>query len=102
MFAVIKTGGKQYLVQKGDTIRVEKLLGEEGSKVAFDAVLMKASPDGKTVDVGTPNVKSTVEGTVVKQGRAKKVDVVKYKSKTRYKKQYGHRQHFTEVKITTV
>lgn len=102
MLAVIKTGGKQYIVQKGDTIRVERLLGDEGSDVVFDAVLLRADVNGSSFDLGTPLVSKQVKGTVVKQGRSKKVSVVKYKAKVRYNKTHGHRQHFTEVKITEV
>ncbi len=102
MLAVIKTGGKQYVVSKGDKIRVEKLLGKEGSTVTFDAVLLKADPKGAKVEVGAPTITGAVEGKILKQARARKVEVVKYKPKTRYKKVQGHRQHFTEVEITKI
>lgn len=102
MLAIIKTGGKQYIVQKGDTIRVEKLVGEEGAKITFDAVLFKGDEKGSKVEVGAPTLSATVEGKVLRQGRSRKVRVVKYKPKTRYNKTQGHRQHFTEVEITKV
>ena len=100
-FAVIKTGGKQYLVQPGQKLKVEKLYAQEGGKIVFDEVLL-ASDDKKT-EVGTPYVKDAkVEARVLKQGRAKKVIVFKYHSKTRYRKKKGHRQHFTEVEIIKI
>ena len=102
MYAVIKTGGKQYIVSKGDRVRFERLKGEEGDKVAFDAVLLKSDEKGSKLEVGTPTVTGAVEGKIVKQARARKVEVVKYKPKTRYKKVHGHRQYFTEVEITKI
>ena len=99
-FAIIKTGGKQYKVAEGDKLKVEKLSGEAGSKVSFDEVLLVA--DGE-VEVGSPRVTGArVEGTILQQGRAKKVRVVKYKAKTRYRTVHGHRQPFTEVKIEKI
>ncbi len=102
MLAIIKTGGKQYLVKKGDTIKVEKILGAEGETVSFDAVLFKGDEKGGSVEVGSPTLQAAVEGKVVQQGRSRKVAVVKYKPKTRYKITQGHRQHFTMVEITKV
>ena len=102
MLAVIKTGGKQYVVAKGDKIRVERLEGDEGSKVTFDAVLLKSDEKGSKLEVGVPTVTGAVEGKILKQSRSRKVEVVKYKPKTRYKKVHGHRQHFTEVEITKI
>ncbi len=97
--AVIKTGGKQYLVKAGDKLKVEKLKAESGDQVEFEA-LLKASADGKTVELGTPALKSTkVTAKVLSQGRAKKVRVVHYKNKTRQHKVYGHRQPYTQVEI---
>ncbi len=97
--AVIKTGGKQYLVKAGDKLRVEKLKAEVGDQVEFE-VLMQASDDGKTVKVGTPVLEGAkVSAQVLAQGRAKKVRVVHYKSKTRQHKVYGHRQPYTQVEI---
>jgi large subunit ribosomal protein L21 len=99
MLAVIKTGGKQYLVKKGDKVKVEKLEGEEGSKIAFGEVLFLG--DEKEIKVGTPFIKGAkVEGKILKQGKAKKVWGMKFKAKKRYKVKFGHRQMFTEVEIT--
>jgi large subunit ribosomal protein L21 len=98
MLAVIKTGGKQYLVKKSDKIKVEKLEGEEGSKIAFPEVLFLG--DEKEVSVGTPFIKGAkVEARILKQGKAKKVWGIKHKAKKRYKVKFGHRQMFTEVEI---
>lgn len=100
MFAIIKTGGKQYKVASGDKIKVEKLEGKEGAKVTFSEVLLIADENGKDFKPGTPLIKGAkIEGKIVKQGRAKKVIVFKYKAKKRYQKKQGHRQEFTEVEI---
>ena len=99
--AVIKTGGKQYKVKKGQSIKIEKLNADEGAKVKFDT-LLTASTDGKEVNVGKPSLGEKVEGKVVEHGRDKKVTVVKYKNKTRYKRTLGHRQPFTKVEITGI
>ncbi len=101
MFAVIKTGGKQYLVKEGDILTVEKLDVEAGKPVEFD-VLFMAEEDGSKIDIGTPMLKSKAKGEIVVHGRAKKISVVKYKPKIRYKKRVGHRQPFTKVKITKI
>ncbi len=98
--AVIKTGGKQYLVSPGQTIRVEKQLGQTGDTVSFDQVLLAGEDTQATI--GTPTVTQTVTGTIAKQGRLRKVDVVKYKNKTRYKRTLGHRQYFTDVTIDKI
>ena len=101
MIAVIKTGGKQYLVKKGDKVKIEKLEGEVGSKVIFSEILFLG--DEKSVKVGTPFVKDAkVEGKILKQGKGKKVTGVKHKPKKRYKKTFGHRQWVTEVEIVKV
>lgn len=100
-FAVINTGGKQYLTRKGESVKIEKIEGKTGDAVTFDSVF--ATGDEKGMKAGTPIVSGViVKGTIVKQGRAKKVMSVKYKNKTRYKRTLGHRQAYTEVKITTV
>ncbi len=99
MFAVIKTGGKQYLVKEGDVLTVEKLDTEVGKPVSFD-VLLTAEEDGSKVDVGTPMLSAKVSGEIVAHGMGKKVDVVKYKAKSKYRRRVGHRQPFTKVKIT--
>lgn len=98
MNAIIKTGGKQYLVSEGSVIFVEKLVGSEGDKVAFDEVLML---DGK---VGNPYVdKAKVEGVILKQGKSKKIRVFKYKSKDRSnRKTQGHRQPYTKIEIKKI
>ncbi len=102
MFAVIKTGGKQYVVQAGQSLRVEKLEHEEGAKkMVFPEVLLIV--DGETVTVGKPFIKgATVEAELIRDAKAKKVIVGKYHAKTRYKRTRGHRQHFTEVKISKI
>jgi len=103
MIAVIKTGGKQYKVSPSDKIKIEKIEGEEGSKVTFDNVLLVSSKDAKEVAVGEPLVKgSKVEAKILKQGRHSKVTVVKHKAKKRYNKNGSHRQPFTEVEIEKI
>ena len=97
--AVIKTGGKQYKVAKGDKIKVEKLDSKEEKVVNLETFLIA---DNDKVEIGTPRTKTKVEAKILSQGRAKKIRVVKYKSKIRYHKVYGHRQHFTELEITKV
>ena len=99
MFAVIKTGGKQYLVQEGDVLKVEKLAGNAGDKVQFEALL---SFEGDKLQIGTPVLKEMVSAEVVEHGRADKIDVVKYKAKSRYTRRVGHRQPFTKIKITKI
>lgn len=97
-FAVIKTGGKQYLVSAEQKLKVEKLDAQEGEKFIFDQVLLVS--DGDKIEIGKPFVKGAeVEAEVSKQGRARKVIVFKYHAKTRYRKKKGHRQPYTEVKI---
>jgi large subunit ribosomal protein L21 len=101
MFAIIETGGKQYLVNQGDKIRIEKLPNQAGESVKFDKVLLVF--DGKDLKVGKPYVAGmTVEGKILKQGKAKKIHVLKYKAKSKYRRKIGHRQQFTEVEITKI
>jgi large subunit ribosomal protein L21 len=101
MLAIIKSGGKQYKVEVGMKLRVEKLEGEVDSKVLFEEVLLVG--DEKDVKVGDPFVKGAkVEAKIVKQDKAKKVVGVKHKAKKRYKMKFGHRQPFTEVEITKI
>jgi len=98
MLAIIKTGGKQYKVEEGDKIKVEKLEGKEGDKITFFEVLFLG--DEKKVEIGAPLLKSAkVEAKILKQGRNKKVWGIKHKAKKRYKVKFGHRQNFTEVEI---
>lgn len=99
--AVIKTGGKQYKVKSGQVIKIEKLDKKEGDKVKFET-LMIASDDGKELNLGKPFLGQKVEGKIIEQGKNKKVKVVKYKRKTRYKRVIGHRQPFTKVEITSI
>lgn len=100
MYAIIETGGKQYKVEKGDVIRVEKLAVEVGEKVTFDALL---TCSGKTVKVGTPIVKGAkIQAEVKAHGKGDKVLVFKYKAKKTYRKMQGHRQPYTELEILSV
>lgn len=99
--AVIKTGGKQYLVSVGDEIKIEKLEAKEGQEVVFDEVLLLEK--ARKVAIGTPLVKGAkVIAKVLKQDKAKKITILKYKPKTRYKVKKGHRQPFTKVKILKI
>ncbi|MCI5885115.1 MAG: 50S ribosomal protein L21 [Clostridiales bacterium] len=100
MYAVIETGGKQYRVKEGDVIVVEKLGAEAGEKVEFDKVLVMG--EGADIQVGTPYVGSKVYGTVVENGKGKKVVIFKYKAKKDYRKKQGHRQPYTMVEITGI
>ena len=100
MFAVIQTGGKQYRVAEGDRLRVEKLVGDVGAKVTFDKVLLVG---GDSVKVGTPLVAGAkVSAEIVAQARDKKVIVFKFRRRKNYRRKQGHRQPFTELKITGV
>lgn len=99
--AVIKTGGKQYVVEPGSKIKIEKIKGKENDSVKFDQVLLVS--EEKEVKIGEPVVKgAVVEGKILEQTRDKKISVVKYKPKTRYKRNVGHRQHYTRVEITKI
>ena len=102
MFAVIQTGGKQYLAKVGETLTIEKIEGKKGDSVTFDKVLLIAEEDGSSVDIGTPFLTANVTAEIQVQGRAAKVSVVKYKNKVRYQKRVGHRQPYTKVKITKI
>jgi len=99
--AIIKTGGKQYKVKAGDEINVEKLVGEVGDELKFDTLLV-ADEDGATVELGKPSLGEKVVAKIVEFGKAKKVTVVKFKSKVRYKRTQGHRQEFAKIKITSI
>jgi len=100
MIAVIKTGGKQYLVKPGDKLKVEKIDQKEGETVVFSDVLL-VEKDEK-VENGTPTLKTKVEAKIVKHGKGDKVIIFKYKPKKRYKRKIGHRQPFTEIEITEI
>ncbi len=101
MYAVIATGGKQYRVQSGDVLKFETLEAEEGKSVTFDNVLMVA--DGDMIKVGTPQVKgATVTAEVVAHGRHPKINIIKFKRRKHHMKRMGHRQNFTQVKITDI
>lgn len=99
--AIIKTGGKQYLVKKGDKIKVEKINEKEGKEINFTDVLLLQKD--KKVEIGTPLIKGAkIVGKILKQGKGEKVIVFKYKSKKRYKKKTGHRQPYTEIEIKEI
>ncbi|MBA3733267.1 50S ribosomal protein L21 [Patescibacteria group bacterium] len=103
MFAVIKTGGKQYKVSAGDTLKIEKITGDfkVGDKIVFNEVMLVAGD--KETTIGTPLVaKASVEGTLEEVGRNKTVEVIKYKQKSRYFKKNGHRQPWFKVKISGI
>ena len=101
MYAVVTSGGKQYKVEEGETLRVEKIPGEVGSAVSFDRVLMVS--DGETVSIGQPLVDDAlVEGHIVEQGKSGKIIVFKYKRRKRFRRKQGHRQQYTAVKIDSI
>ena len=101
MYAVFRSGGKQYRAAKGDVLRLEKIDAEEGATIKFDEVLLVG--EGSDVKVGSPLLPgSTVSGKVVRQGKSKKVPVVKFKRRQNYLRQGTHRQFFTEVEITGI
>jgi large subunit ribosomal protein L21 len=98
MYAVVSTGGKQYKVQKGETLRIEKIPGEVGGKVTLDKVLLVA--DGENIRVGRPMIeKAAVQASIVEQDKAKKILVFKYKRRKRYRRKAGHRQPYTAIRI---
>ena len=101
MYAVVQTGGKQYRVSEGDTIKVEKLVADEGSSVELDKVLMVT--DGDDVKIGAPYVDGgKVTATVKSQGRGKKVKIIKFRRRKHHMKRQGHRQWFTELQVTGI
>ena len=101
MYAVVKTGGKQYRVQEGDVLRVEKLSGDVGAEIAFDDVLLFS--DGENLQVGTPILDNVaVTGRIVEQGKAPKILVFKYKRRKRYRRKQGHRQPYTAIQIDSI
>ena len=101
MYAVIKTGGKQYRLSQGDTVKVETIDAEEGASIEFDNILMVA--DGEDIKIGTPFVEgSKVVATVKSHGRHKKIEIIKFNRRKHYDKRTGHRQNFTELEITDI
>jgi len=101
MYAVIETGGKQYRVAPGDTVRVETLAGEPGTAVEFDRVLAVVG-DSNEVAAGTDLANARVRGTIAEQGRGDKVIVFKFKRKKQYKRTIGHRQNYTAVTVNEI
>lgn len=99
--AVIKTGGKQYKVQAEEVLMIEKLDAEVNAKIKFDT-LLTASADGKELNLGKPSLGEKVEAVIIEHGKDKKVSVIKYKNKTRYLRNKGHRQNYTKVKISKI
>jgi len=101
MYAVVATGGKQYRVQKGDVLRVEKLAGEVGSEISFDKILLFS--DGEELKVGQPELDGVlVKGHIIEQGKSKKIIVFKYKRRKGYRRKRGHRQQYTMIKIDNI
>lgn len=101
MYAVIRTGGKQYRVAEGDKLRVEKLVADEGAEIEFDQVMLLA--DGEQVQVGKPILNGQkVQAQVLSHGRGKKVKIIKFRRRKHHLKRQGHRQSFTEVRITGI
>jgi large subunit ribosomal protein L21 len=101
MYAVIKTGGKQYKVEQGLTLRVEKLEGEKGATLSFDEVLLVA--DGDKITVGAPTVSGAkVQAEIVAQERGEKLVVFKFRRRKAYRRRNGHRQSYTAIKITSI
>lgn len=100
MIAVIKTGGKQYKIKEGDLVKVERLDGDVHSEITFGHVLLIANDDGSDLSLGTPDLEGReIKATIVQQGKGKKINVVKFKRKVRYRRKKGHRQVYTSVKI---
>ncbi|HEX7080028.1 MAG TPA: 50S ribosomal protein L21 [Gammaproteobacteria bacterium] len=101
MYAVFRTGGKQYRASPGDRLKVERLDAAVGDVVDFDQVLLVGS--GTDIRIGSPLIPGgKVQGKVVDQGRTKKIEVVKFKRRAHYRRTHGHRQHYTEVEITSI
>ncbi len=103
MFAVIKTGGKQYKVSEGKKLKIEKISAKEGELFDFENVLLVADDKAKDISIGAPFIKGAkVSARVLSNFRSKKIDVIKYKSKVRYRKKRGHRQNLTEIQIEKI
>ncbi len=102
MFAIIQTGGKQYVVEEGQTLKVEKLDNEDGDKIEFDALLV-SDDEGKETKVGAPIVANAkVTASIVETAKGKKITIIKYKPKSKYRRKTGHRQTYTEIKIEKI
>lgn len=99
--AVIKTGGKQYKVKESQVLKIEKLSVKDGENIKFNTLLI-ADEDGNKVDIGRPSLGEKVEGKVLESDKGKKISVIKFKSKVRYKRNVGHRQPFTKVEIVAI
>ena len=97
--AVIKTGAKQHKVSQGQSLKIEKIEGEAGTVIKFPTLLVA---EEEKVQLGRPLLGELVEGRILEQGRGKKIHVIKFKNKTRYKRNVGHRQPFTKVEITKI
>ncbi|MEK7648824.1 MAG: 50S ribosomal protein L21 [Patescibacteria group bacterium] len=103
MIAVIKTGGKQYKIKEGDLVKVERLDGDVGTEITFGHVLLLTEDDGSSLSIGTPSIEGKeIKAEIIEQGRGKKIRVVKFKRKVRYRRKKGHRQAFTKVKISKI
>ncbi len=103
MIAVIKTGGKQYLVKEGDTLKIEKIEGGINDEVTFGEVLLQADEEGQSVTLGTPIITGAkVVGNILEQGRGEKITIIKFKPKVRYRRKRGHHQFYTKVQITKI
>ena len=101
MYAVFKSGGKQYRVSKGEKLKLEKLEIDVGKKVVFDQVL--SIGEGKDINIGTPYLANTVvEAKVLDEGKDKKIEVVKFKRRKNYKRNFGHRQHYSLIEVTNI
>lgn len=101
MFAVIKTGGKQYRVREGDVLKFETLPFEVGSEIEFEKVIMLG--EGESINCGSPFIpKAVVKGTVMEHGRHKKIHIIKFRRRKHHMKAMGHRQNYTQVRITSI
>ncbi len=101
MYAIIKTGGRQFRVVEGETLRVEKLEGDVGSAVKFEEILMVG--EGDSINIGAPLVSgASVAATIKSHGRADKIRIIKFRRRKHHMKQMGHRQHYTEIEITGI
>jgi large subunit ribosomal protein L21 len=101
MYVIVETGGKQYRLTQGETVRVERLEGEEGGQVVIDSVLAASTDEG--LKVGRPKLEGArVIGTILKQGRGPKIRIYKFKRRKGYRRTKGHRQEFTEIRIDQI